>query len=80
MSEEHEYAFDIKLAAVIRVKAESKEEAEKIAKRALDCADLSLAELDGDARITEASLNVDDVDFLVLFEIDGEDIEDLEDE
>lgn len=69
----HEYAYDIKLAAVVRVKASSPEDAEAYLTKALDCAELDFksTETSKCCRITEASLCVDDEDYPYLFEIDG---------
>ncbi len=61
-----EYAFDVKLWAVARVKATTEAEArEKL--RSIDCVDLAYEH--GDVRMTEASLQ--DVDGSELFEVDG---------
>jgi hypothetical protein len=78
----HEYAFDVKLVAVVRVKAESLETARESLKAVLDCVDMSDAALEGfnneqgrtgiSAKVTEVSLSVDDVGFPCLIEIDEE--------
>lgn len=80
----HEYAFDIKLFAVVRCKAPDVETARKGLNAVLDCMDLSQSTIDGindvieDVKITEASLTVDDDVYpqgAVLIEIDGEEAE-----
>ena len=69
----HEYAFDVKLFAVIRVQATSTEDAKKTAQQAIDCVDLSKCVLNNTAtKITEATLSTDDEERFDPFEIDGE--------
>lgn len=75
----HEFAFDAKLAAIVRVKAETYAQA-KEALSAVLAVDLSDAAMGGlsEARgitITEASITIDDTNGPQLFELDGEDIE-----
>ena len=69
-----EYAFDVKLAAVVRLNASSEQQARSILERVLDCIDYSRETLDdfSDARLTEVSICVDDANGPMLFEIDGE--------
>lgn len=68
--EQHEYLFDIKLFASLRVKAESVVEARKLLASVLDCAEVNCGEWpDGSPIVGEASLDDDDPD---LIEIDGE--------
>ena len=71
--EQYEYAFDIKLAAVVRVSASDEASARKAIARFLDAADVLKLFADKDAKvlITEASAYVDDEDGPVLFGIDG---------
>lgn len=66
----HEYAFDVKLAAVVRVKARSQQAALSLLRRKLDCETPPEAEAAG-VRITEIS--IDDEAGPHCFEIDGED-------
>jgi hypothetical protein len=73
----HEYAFDVKLAAVVRVRAKDRETAEAVLSDCLDCADfdVSVSDKHGSAKVTEASIEVDDADYPRLFEYDGENVE-----
>ena len=73
----HEYAFDVKLAAVVRVSAKDRDTAEAVLSDCLDCADfnVSITGKHGDAKVTEASIEVDDVEYPRLFEFDGKDVE-----
>lgn len=67
----HEYAFDVKLFAVVRVTATSEDEARKWIKENLDGASANLGMYEGgDPIITEVSL--DDIANDECFEIDGE--------
>lgn len=73
-----EYAFDIHLNAVVRVKAKTEQEARSAMHRVLDTCSPSMGFIDGyneaadgNVRITEFSISADDGDSL-LFEIDGE--------
>ncbi len=74
-----EFAFDIKLAAVVRVCATDEKSARAILPVVLDCIDLSEATIDGindgygvaDVKLTEASISQDDEDGPQLFEVDG---------
>jgi hypothetical protein len=72
----HEYAFDVKLAGVVRVRADSLENARSAMESALDCANLNVSFSDplGRVEITEASVYVDDVCGPQLFEVDGKDV------
>ena len=64
-----EYMFDVKMFASIRVKAESKEQAEAMIALHLDCADANFGSWpNGDPILAEAS--VDGV--IDLVEVDGE--------
>jgi hypothetical protein len=73
----HEYAFDVKLAAVVRVSAKDRDTAEAVLSDCLDCADLnvSIVGRHGNAKVTEASIEADDADYPRLFEFDGENVE-----
>lgn len=77
----HEYAFDVKLFAVVRVNAPNEKAARMGLGKVLDCMDLSEATIDGindvieNVRITEASLAPDDDVYpqgAELTEVDGE--------
>ena len=74
---QHEYAYDIKMFAVIRVKAADIKAAEKIASQAADLASLEFTAADDELKgaIVDASINVDDVDGPYLVEIDGEEVD-----
>jgi hypothetical protein len=70
----HEYLFDVKLFAAVRVKAESEDEARTMLKKAFDCADCNGgAWPNGDPITFEASL--DDPANDELIEVDGEFVE-----
>jgi hypothetical protein len=73
----HEYTFDVKLVAVVRVSASDRATAEAVLSDCLDCADLNvkISAKHGDAKVTEASIEVDDVEYPRLFEFDGENVE-----
>lgn len=76
----HEYAFDVKLAAVVRVQAKDEHAARGMLAAVLDCVDLSDATIAGlnsrsEMRITEASVYQDDSDGPALFEVDGKEPE-----
>ena len=75
-----EYAFDIKLAAIVRIRAPSLQKAEQALTNALDCAnlDVKIQQPVGGVRLTEASVWVDDVEHPYLFEVDGVSVDDLE--
>ena len=77
MSGVHEYAFDVKLAAVVRVWATSEEKARSALFRLVDAMDLMAPAKDREASvlITEASVHVDDEDGPHLFELDGEELD-----
>jgi hypothetical protein len=71
-----EYAFDVKMAAVIRVQANTEAEARAAMTSVTDCMDLSEATLDGvndtqadSVKVTEASAYQDDADGPKLFEV-----------
>ena len=67
----HEYAFDVKLWAAIRVKAESKAEAIATIYECIDSVDCTAGLWpDGSVITFEASANREDE--LVLYELDGE--------
>lgn len=72
----HEYAFDVKLFAVVRVKAGSETEARELLERVIDACDV--AEIEAHPiKLTEFSLAADDSVYpqgAELFEIDGEEI------
>lgn len=66
-----EYAFDIKMFAAIRVKANSEKEARKMLAEALNCADANFGAWDnGDPIMGEASID----GHASLYEVDGEQI------
>lgn len=70
----HEYLFDVKLFAAIRIKATTEDEARKILSAALNCANVNFgAQPNGDPILGEASLYDDGEPDLV--EIDGEEPE-----
>lgn len=66
-----EFAFDIKLSAVARVKANDEAEAKKKLHEVVDCVDLSgtPGTVDNDVTLTEGSIADGEP---LLFEIDGE--------
>lgn len=67
---QHEYLFDVKLFASLRVKAGSEKEARAMLAKALDCAEVNCGQWpDGSPITAEASLDDDPPD---LVEIDGE--------
>lgn len=78
----HEYAYDVKLYAVVRVKAYSQKQAEEIVDEVLSSADVSEhccrgildTHDDKTLEITEASLTTEDGP-IHLFELDGEGVE-----
>jgi hypothetical protein len=67
----HEYAFDVKLFAVVRVKAPTKEAAIAALKDVIDCAELPLFAEQHGVVVTEASLSVDTTEAFEPFEVDG---------
>lgn len=80
MSDTHEYAFDVKLWAVVRVKATSEERARAILRDFVECLDIGTVadhhnrpdfQEGEEIRFTEASSEGD----YDLFEIDGEDLD-----
>jgi hypothetical protein len=73
---EREYAFDVKLWAVARVIATSEEEARKKMAEELGC--LPVDYDNNDVRVTSASIEDSGEDDLV--EVDGEDVQDVEDD
>ena len=69
MPQEHEYLFDIKLFASLRVKATSEAKARQLLKTALDCATINCgAWPNGEPIVGEASEDGE----ADLMEIDGE--------
>lgn len=65
----HEYAFDVKMLAAIRVKAATETEARAMLREHLDCADTNFgAWPNGDPITAEASMDGE----ADLYEIDGE--------
>ena len=65
----HEYAFDVRLYACIRVKAQTEEQARRLLRDCLDCADANLgAWPDGSPILAEVSPDDSSPD---LIEIDG---------
>jgi hypothetical protein len=66
---QHDYLFDAKLFALLRISAASEDQARRILTRLLDCATINCGALpDGSPLTGEASLDGD----LDLIEIDGE--------
>lgn len=76
----HEYLFDVKLFAAVRVTAPDLQAARKAMLRSIDCLDLSEVAIDGinstlgqSVRITEASISQDGEDENMMpAEIDGD--------
>lgn len=66
----HEYAFDVKLFAALRVKAHSEKEARELLAQALDCVTINCGAILGEPLIGEAS--IDEEGEFDLYEIDGE--------
>lgn len=79
MSAKHEYAYDIKMFAVIRILARNRKEAEKILDRALDKAELEIENHSNDELLKESiestAIYVDDAAGPYLFEVDGKSTE-----
>lgn len=73
----HEYAFDVKLYAVVRVRAKSECEGREAVLSFLDAADItSVVESHaGRPHVAEASIYVDDETGPYLLEIDGEEVD-----
>lgn len=67
----HEYAFDVTLAACVRLKAANIAEARKMLRETLDCLDVARHTLPTGFTIGEASI-VDEPGEEILFEVDGE--------
>lgn len=68
----HEYAFDVKLFAAIRVRAETEAQARKVLEELLDCASVNFGAYDGgDPIVSEVALCTDDGPPF-LYELDGE--------
>ena len=66
----HEYLFDVKMFAAIRVKAGNEKEARELVRECLECADANFgAWPNGDPILGEASVDDDE---MPLIEIDGE--------
>lgn len=66
----HEYALDVRLYACIRVKAASVDEARKLVRFHLDCADTNFGcWADGSPILAEASVDDDE---MPCFEVDGD--------
>jgi hypothetical protein len=77
-----EYAFDVKMFAVVRISAETRKKAEALLGEALYCADLNVTahcKL-SEAKVTEASVHIDDEGYPYLFEVDGIDVDNDESE
>ncbi len=76
------YAFDVKMYAAIRIMAESRKSAETILNQALECANLNVSATSslGTAKVTEASIYIDDEGYPYLFEVDGIDVDNDESE
>lgn len=69
----HEYAFDIKLGAVVRVIAQDEDEARRMLMDLSTIGGVPGPSMPPGMTITECS--IDDVDTACLFEIDGDDPE-----
>lgn len=66
----HEYAFDVKLFATVRVNAATEAEARAMIREHIECADANFgAWPNGDPILAEASVDDDEIP---LIEIDGE--------
>lgn len=78
----HEFAFDAKLSAIVKVKAESYRQAVEAlsAVLAVDLSDAALGGLSAARGITisEATLTMDDANGPLLIELDGNDVEEHE--
>jgi hypothetical protein len=74
---QHEYAYDIKMFAIIRLRASDRTQAKKLARLAADLACLEFHAADDRLRvaIVDASVHVDDEGGPYLIEIDGEDVD-----
>lgn len=80
MAKQHEYAFDCKLWAVVRVKATSEKKAREAAMQVIDAVDVTPAFIGGfneeaqqrGVRLTEVSIAEENEGGLDLIEIDGE--------
>lgn len=72
-----EYAFDVTLSAVVRIKTTSEQTARAAMRRLLDCAGLNVVLCDPivKLRITEASICDDAGHCPFLFEVDGSSLE-----
>lgn len=74
---EHEYAFDVKLFASLRIRAANRKEADAKLRDLLECATARFgADEKGDPRYMEVSLDTEDGGELI--EIDGLDPQDVE--
>ena len=79
MSELHEYAFDVKLNAVLRVTAESEEEARTIMSAVVESTDTDELRLwHQEVKLTEFSLSSEEAETPELFEVDGKEVPDEE--
>lgn len=79
MSAKHEYAYDIKMFAVIRILARNRKEAKKVLDRALEKLDLEIENRSNDELLKESiessTIYIDDAAGPYLFEVDGESTE-----
>ncbi len=73
-----EYAFDVKMFAIVRVLAETRAKAEEILSNAINRAELKLTDLSG--KRLHSSISVDDEAFPYLVEVDGIDVDNDESE
>jgi hypothetical protein len=73
-----QYAFDVKIFAVIRVFADSRKQAEDVLTVAVNAAELKLNSPSG--KSLDAAIFVDDVGFPYLIEVDGIDVDNDESE
>jgi hypothetical protein len=73
----HEYTYDIKMFALIRIRAESRGEAKKLARAAAEFACLEFHSADDQLKsaIVDASVHMDDEGGPFLTEIDGEEFD-----
>jgi hypothetical protein len=72
MGKAHEYTFDVKLAATMKVKADSQEEDAQILERHCDYMEIGC---EPHQHVMLESATIDDSDGPLLTEIDGEEVE-----
>jgi len=74
MAKLHEYAFDVKMSVVMRVKAKSEKEA-RAAVNDIDSEDLDVWVATDTLKVKITEGSVDDVNGPHLFEVDGENVD-----